>query len=354
MAFARANPGTYSMVLQDRRSARRGSILVVTVVAMIILLMLVATVVLSGGREGEQSQLRFQEARAGYAADAGANMALREIRRNTDLDGDGAIGTISNDNNTGTDPTVGVGGAKVRVTPSGTNIYTVSSRTGTPARRYTLTAIPGSTSAHSDGFEGYTTGQALHNVGGWVGWDNAAGATAYCSNTFSRTGVKSQDVRAASDSVHLYTQTSGRWLYTLWQYIPSNVTGSDTYLILMNTYAAGGAKSWSTQIHFVFSNNTVFDNMQGGVTGTTRTLVRDQWVPISVDIDLDLGTQTVSYNSQVLFTGSWNRQGGSRRFQAVDLYGSTASHVYYDDISLTAVGGSGGGGVSTVTMVEAP
>ena len=82
-------------------------------------------------------------------------------------------------------------------------------------------------------------------------------------STFSRTGVKSQDIRATTDSVHLYTQTSGHWLYTVWQYIPSNVTGSDTYFILMNTYAAGGSKSWSTQIHFVFSNNTVADNMLG-------------------------------------------------------------------------------------------
>lgn len=339
------------MAARAPRYARRGSLLVATVLGMTILLLVVATMVISGGREAELTQLRFQEARAGYAADAGANMALREIKRNSDVDGDGAIGTISNDSNANTDPTVGVGGARVRVTPTGSNVYTVTSRTGTPARSYTLTATP-SGAAHSDGFEGYTTGQAINNIGGWTGWDNSAAAAGYSAGGMGRTGAKSMEVRNTSDAVRTYTQTSGQWLYTAWQFIPTGVTGADTYFILMNTYNAGGSKSWSTQIRFQFNNNTVYDNMQGGVTGSTRTLVRNQWVPITVLINLDAGTQTVSYNNQVLFTGSWNRQGGSRRLQAVDLYGSTANRVYYDDISLTAVGGGGGG--STVTMVETP
>ncbi|MDP1663144.1 MAG: hypothetical protein Q8L55_14600 [Phycisphaerales bacterium] len=339
------------MAARAPRYARRGSLLVATVLGMTILLLVVATMVISGGREAELTQLRFQEARAGYAADAGANMALREIKRNSDVDGDGAIGTISNDSNANTDPTVGVGGARVRVTPTGSNVYTVTSRTGTPSRSYTLTATP-SGAAHSDGFEGYTTGQSLQNVGGWWGWDNDSNAAGTVEGGAARTGVKSQRIDSTTDSVRLYTQTSGQWVYTAWQFIPTNVTGSETYFILLNTYSAGGAKSWSTQIRFQFNNNTVYDNMQGGVTGSTRTLVRNQWVPITVLINLDAGTQTVSYNNQVLFTGSWNRQGGARRLQAVDLYGSSSKGVLYDDISLTAVGGGGGG--STVTMVETP
>ncbi|HZW07973.1 MAG TPA: hypothetical protein VFF65_12695 [Phycisphaerales bacterium] len=338
------------------RRARRASILVATVVGLTVLLLVVSTIVLAGGRESELAAMRIQEARTVYAADAGANMALREVRRALDLDADGAIGTISNDNNAANDPAIGgvATGERVRVTPSGANLYTVAARSGTPARSYTLTLVPGAAAAHSDGFEGYTTGAALTGAGagGWAPWDNAAGAVGYCSNTFSRTGVKSQEVRNTTDSVRLYTQTSGQWLYTAWQYIPSTATGTDHYFILLNTYSAGGAKNWSTQVRFQLSNNTVYDNMMGGVTGSVRTLVRDQWVPIAVAINLDLGTQTVSYNNQTLFTGSWNRRGGPRRLQAVDLYGSSASRVYYDDISLTAVGGGGSG--ATVTMVESP
>jgi hypothetical protein len=66
--------------------------------------------------------------------------------------------------------------------------------------------------------------------------------------------------------------------------------------------------------------------------------VRDQWVPISVSINLDTNSQTVFYNNQQLFTAPWVRMsGGALSLAAVDLYGSSASHTYYDDISLTAV-----------------
>ncbi|HYC99638.1 MAG TPA: hypothetical protein VEB22_00295 [Phycisphaerales bacterium] len=338
-------------------TARRGSILVASVVGLALLLMVASTMVLAGGREAELATLRMQEARTVYAADAGANMALREIKRGSDLDADGEVGGVSNDKDAENDPAIGgaKAGQRVFVASNGSNTYTVTARTGTPSRSYTLTVVPAQTAAHSDGFEGYTTGAALTGAGagGWAPWANAAGAVGYCSNTVSRSGVKSQEIRNTSDSVRLYTQTSGQWVYTAWQFIPTAATGTDHYFILMNTYSANGAKSWSTQIRFQLSNNTVYDNMQGGVTGSVRTLVRNQWVPITVAINLDLGTQTVSYNNQTLFTGSWNRQGGQRRLQAVDLYGSTANRVYYDDISLTAAGGGGGSGAS-VTMVESP
>jgi hypothetical protein len=335
------------------RYARRGTLLVATVVGMTTLLLVVATMVLTGGREAELAQMRFQEARAGYAADAGANMALREIKHNTDIDGDGAIGTVSDDGKVTNDPAVGAAGAMVYVSPAGANTYTVASRMGVPLRTFTLTATPGAAAAHSDGFEGYTTGAAITGAGGggWGPWDANPGAVAYASNTYSRTGVKSQDVQPTSDSVHLYTQTSGQWLYSAWQYIPSAATGAGTYFILLNTYADGGGKSWSTQVYFDLASNSVYDNMSGGVTGSARTIVRDQWVQITVAIDLDLGVQTVSYNGQELFTGSWNRQGGNRWLQAVDLFGSSADHVYYDDISLTSTGAGSG---ASVTMVEAP
>lgn len=326
--------------------APRGSVLVAAVVSMTVLLLVVSTMVISGGREADIGKLRVQEAQALYAADAAANIALREARQSSDIDGDGAVGTLSNDGNNNNDPTLN--GARMRVTPSGGSLYSVSTAFGSAARQYSMTLS--ASSSYADGFEGYTTGTSLNGLGGWTGWDNSAGAAGWSYGTLARSGAKSQDVRNTSDSVRTFNYTSGKWTFTVWQYIPSTVTGSDTYFILMNTYAAGGSKGWSTQIHFVFSNNTVADNMQGGVTGSTRTLVRNQWVPISVDIDLDAGTQTAKYNGQVLFTGSWNRQGGSKRLAAVDLYGSTANHVYYDDMSITATNGGG----STVTMVEAP
>ena len=142
----------------------------------------------------------------------------------------------------------------------------------------------------------------------------------------------------ATDNVHLYTPTSGQWTYTVWQYIPSSSTGSGAYFILMNTYVSGGAKAWSTQVYFDLNSNILYDNLSGGITGNILGIVRDQWIPIVVNMDLTAGTQTFTYNNQLLFTGSWNRQGGALAFAAVDLYGNGASHVYYDDIQLSPAG----------------
>jgi len=331
-------------------------VLVVSVVALTTLTLVVATMVISGGRESDMASRRLQEARSLYAADSGASIALREIKRATDFDADGAVGSVSNDANSANDPQIGgAGGGRVRVTPAGANTYTVSSLTGFAARAFSLSVTPSSTTLHSDGFEGYTTGQALTGAGGggWAPWDNAAGAPGYCGNTYARNGVKSQEVRNTTDSVYTYNVTSGQWVYTAWQFIPAATTGTDHYFILLNTYSPGGGKSWSTQLRFILSSNTVCDNMTGGVTGTSRTIVRDQWVPITVNLDLTAGTQSVYYNSQLLFTGSWNRGGGQRRLQAVDLYGSSATRVYYDDISLQQAGGGGGGGFK-IAVTDAP
>ncbi len=184
-------------------------------------------------------------------------------------------------------------------------------------------------------FDSYPNKHQLHGVDGWYAWDNVAAAGAQTSTAERRSLAKSVDITATSDLVKICTATGGKWQLKAWQYIPSSATGENTYLILMNTYNAGGAKSWSTQMYFNLTNSTVSDNM-GGATGSVP-LVRNQWVPIVIDIDLDARTQTLYYNSTKVTTVGWNRLGGTASIAAIDLYGSKASHVYYDDVSLTGV-----------------
>lgn len=57
-----------------------------------------------------------------YAAESGVEMAMHELNQSpaTDIDSDGTIGTISNDGNTATDPTLTTGVVyvtKVNATP---------------------------------------------------------------------------------------------------------------------------------------------------------------------------------------------------------------------------------------------
>ena len=160
----------------------------------------------------------------------------------------------------------------------------------------------------AEDFDSYPANYQLHGQGGWRGWDNSVAAGAFTTTTYKRSTAKSVDIAGPSDLVQKFTATSGQWQVKVWQFIPANTTGNDTYFILMNTYNDGGAKSWSTQVIFNFSTNLVYDNM-GGAVGSVA-LVRDQWVPIVVDVDLDTKKQTIYYNGTKVTKVDWNRLGG--------------------------------------------
>jgi uncharacterized repeat protein (TIGR01451 family) len=213
------------------------------------------------------------------------------------------------------------------------------SNTGTGNLDWTIfedPTAPARSGLWSDNFDSYPTGQDLHGVGGWKGWDNTPSATAFTSAAQALSTPNSVDISAGADLVHEYAgATSGVWTYTAMQYIPSSMTGL-SYFILLNTYSDGGAKNWSTQVNFDAANNTVVND---GITGGTLALVEDQWVEIRVEIDLNADTQDFYYNNQLLYSGTWtdeNSGNGALNIGAVDLYANGASAVYYDDISLVA------------------
>ena len=80
-------------------------------VAMIVILLvidlIVVSVVIGQGRDHDLTVRRLETIRAEYAAEAGVNMAIRELMEDADEDLDGAIGTISDDSNDANDPTLG-------------------------------------------------------------------------------------------------------------------------------------------------------------------------------------------------------------------------------------------------------
>jgi hypothetical protein len=82
-------------------------------VALVIVLVLVALMivglVLGGAREQDLSTQRLGTVRALYAAEAGINMGMREWVLRTDADGDGAMGSISDDGNAANNPALGGG-----------------------------------------------------------------------------------------------------------------------------------------------------------------------------------------------------------------------------------------------------
>jgi Tfp pilus assembly protein PilX len=105
-------------------------VLVAILIALIVLQIALLAVVRAGARDHDLTADRTQGARAFYAADSAAHMAVKEMVDNTDHDGDGGIGTISNDSNTATDPVLGatrmwatstVAGSTTTITAHGEN-----------------------------------------------------------------------------------------------------------------------------------------------------------------------------------------------------------------------------------------
>lgn len=83
---------------------RRGAAAVAIVAAMVIAGLVVLGAVVAGAGSSELSARRAEGMRAFYAADAGVNMAMREVMLGVDEDADGTIGTISDDGNSANDP----------------------------------------------------------------------------------------------------------------------------------------------------------------------------------------------------------------------------------------------------------
>lgn len=83
---------------------RRGAAGLSMIVLMVILQLVIVGAVVTGARDQDTTVQRVDSSRALYAAEAGTNMGVRELMANIDADGDGAIGTVSNDGNASNDP----------------------------------------------------------------------------------------------------------------------------------------------------------------------------------------------------------------------------------------------------------
>jgi hypothetical protein len=77
------------------------------VVFLVVVDLIIVGFVVGLGRDHNLTVHRMRTLEAEYAAEAGINMSIREMMNDADEDGDGAIGTISDDSDEGTDPTLG-------------------------------------------------------------------------------------------------------------------------------------------------------------------------------------------------------------------------------------------------------
>jgi Tfp pilus assembly protein PilX len=117
------------------RHQRRGAIVVMLIIALVIGLLVVSGLVLSTGREQDLTVRRLETIQSFYAAEAGMNMAIREMSTGVDEDADGAVGTISDDGNAANDPTFGSAQVGVSLsTDAGITTLTSVGRSGDTER----------------------------------------------------------------------------------------------------------------------------------------------------------------------------------------------------------------------------
>lgn len=189
-----------------------------------------------------------------------------------------------------------------------------------------------------ENFDSYANGTVLNNVGGWFGWDNVAGACGTVTNEQSVSAPHSMKIWNDDDAIHPFTgYTSGQWVFTAWQYIPSGLDQM-TYFIINNQYNHGGPYEWAIETHMNPATGYVNEQLRDPNGLNKQPIVYNQWVEIKTVIDLTANQMQHYYNGALLASGIWNVRGGPIEIANVDLFaGAPTGHqtfVYWDNFSL--------------------
>ena len=107
------------MIRMRRTQHRRATIAISMIIALVVVNLIIVGIVIGGARDHDLTIKRIETIQSFYAAEAGMNMAIRELMNNADEDGDGTIGTISDDATPANDPTFGQAQVLVIVTVAG-------------------------------------------------------------------------------------------------------------------------------------------------------------------------------------------------------------------------------------------
>ena len=216
------------------------------------------------------------------------------------------------------------------------NLKAFTRSVSTVALLATLSAANGQ--SFLDTFDTYTPG-SIAGQGGWSGWNGNATLAGTVSTLQASSGTQSLQLVAGNDTVRTFSGvTSGQWTFSLRQYIPAASSGS-SYVILLNSYPT--TLNYSAQLLTDFTAGLVgvFDGASVQ-QGSTLSLVKDQWVDIRFDFDLNANSVSAFYNNGLLATYPW-QSGGLNQLQALDLYPDEAAgsaqvgSVFYDNVQLS-------------------
>ncbi len=201
-----------------------------------------------------------------------------------------------------------------------------------------ILSIPGAgaLAQWQENFDSYPAGAPLVPQGGWERW-YSGGGDGFVTDALASSPPNSLIENTADDMVHKFSISGGKWVFKVKLYIPTGATG-DGYVILMNKYGSATIDNWSLQVRFGGTDELVEAQWY---PLETVPLIRDQWVELRADIDLDGDLLDLFYNNAPLSLGrvwttnvSGTSNPGTLTIACVDLFSSSMDNYYYDDLSL--------------------
>jgi hypothetical protein len=209
----------------------------------------------------------------------------------------------------------------------------------------------------SDTFDSYSpgtfpcTGGGCAGPNGWSIWYSGGQPGQIVSGT-AQSGTNFLQEVPAADITQTGSLTSGQYTVRAYQYSPTSDLGN-AYFIVMNSYnGTPGLNTWSIEIEFNGTTGSIRDDINGvypppaQYTGPiVGTMVRDQWVEVRAEINLNTNRYNFFYNGVQLINNQVYTPTTSPvptpGIYCLDLYSDTSTSVRYDTVSVQAVGGGG-------------
>jgi hypothetical protein len=207
----------------------------------------------------------------------------------------------------------------------------------------------------NDDFEAYAPGPfpcavaapACPGPNGWSLWYAGSAVGPQLGQIVTgaaHSGTKMLKLLTETDITQTGLQTSGRWVVKAQTYAASSMTGTAYFIVMTryNSVPAAGAETWAIEIDFHgdgLNGNNVRNAWQGA--NQVTPLIRDQWVEIRAEIDLDANTFDIYYGGTLLVDNQMYAFGGvTPALVCLDLYASTiGGDFFYDTVVVEPMAG---------------
>ena len=116
----------------------------------------------------------------------------------------------------------------------------------------TLVASPiASAQLLDENFDSLNVGTNMQSVAGWEGWYGDESVAGHVTDEQAHSGDNSLRFTRPVDATPFWTSpTSGNWVLSTMQYVPSAASGGDAYYGVLHSYQEGtaGSAGWITEV----------------------------------------------------------------------------------------------------------